>query len=98
MFPHDARGRRVVNNDGAGTLGDAPQHGVIEVAAIGARCGSAAPEVTRHRAIPLAVVKYELVDVAALVELAQQEMVEHRVVQYDDTGFFQSSRVSPGVQ
>ena len=52
----------------------------------------------RQAAIPLPVVVNELVNVGAFVELAEEEVMQHSVVQDGDSGAFDRAPTDGGMQ
>src|SRR5438094_697752 len=83
-------GWRIVHNHGTGAFGEPAKHGVSKVASVGARGSAGLPEIHSQTAAPLAVVVNEFFDIGGLVQLAQQEVMEHGVMQDHDPRMLQS--------
>ena len=98
MLAHHPRRGRVVNHHRARSLRHAPEHGISEVAAVAGRGRPPAPEFVGQPALPFAIVVGELVDVRLARKLAQQEMVQHGVVQHHDSRLRQCPLVDGRVQ
>ena len=93
-----ARGGRIVHHHGARPLHNAPQHRVIEIAAVGGRRSPPAPQFLSQSAIPLPVVVYELRYVGLAVQLSQQKMMQHRVMQHHHSRYLQRALVNIAVE
>ena len=91
--PHHPGRCRVVDHDGAGAFGDAPQHGVVEESWIRRGARARAPQLFGQGAAPLAIVVDEFGDVLVAMEAAEEEVLERGVVQHGDPGALQGAPV-----
>ena len=79
---HQRRSARVVHNHRARPLRHALDHRIAEVFRIRGRARAPAPQFARQVFAPVTVVIDELRDVLLFVPAAQEEMMQHRVVQH----------------
>jgi hypothetical protein len=93
-----ARRGRVMHHHRARAFRDALQHGVLKVAPVEARTGAGAPHLFGQGALPFSVVVDELIDVGGAAERAEEEMMQHGVVQHHHAGLGERAAIDLAVQ
>ena len=98
VLVHQGRRARVVHDHRPRPLRHALDHRIAEVFRIGGRTRAPPPQLARQVFAPVAIVIDELGDIFLFVLAAQEEMMQHRVVQHRHAGRFERVPVDFAMQ